>query len=63
MISNHIKGLGLVLHSGYEVLNLQYANNIIIFLHADQLMLEKLKWIFSTFKNFLGCILFFPKLS
>jgi hypothetical protein len=49
MISDHIKGLGPVLLSVYQVLNLQYADDIIIFLHADKLMLEKLKWIFITF--------------
>jgi hypothetical protein len=35
MLSNHIKGLDLISPFGHQVLNLQYADDMLIFLHAD----------------------------
>jgi hypothetical protein len=43
MLSHYIKSLGFVLPSDHQIFNLYYVDDIFIFLHDDQLMLEKLK--------------------
>jgi hypothetical protein len=40
---NHIKGLVSILPNGSSLVNLQYADDTIIFLQANKVMVEKIK--------------------
>jgi Reverse transcriptase (RNA-dependent DNA polymerase) len=58
---NHIKGLGLVLPNGFFLVNLKYVDDTIIFIQANRVMVEKIKWIFYAFQEISGLQINFSK--
>jgi hypothetical protein len=55
-----IRGLGNFLNLG-EVLNLQFADDTLLFLQADRKMIHTLKWILLCFENLSGLKINFDK--
>jgi hypothetical protein len=53
--------LGPLLPSGHQVLNLQYADDTLLFLKANCQMFEKLKWAFKGFEGISGLKINFAK--
>jgi hypothetical protein len=47
--NGHSQGLGPVLSSGHQLLNLQYTDDTLLSLKVDQLMIDKLKWALKGF--------------
>jgi hypothetical protein len=47
----HFEGLGPPVLDNRNVLNLQYADDIILFLKADYMMVERLKWALQVFEG------------
>jgi Reverse transcriptase (RNA-dependent DNA polymerase) len=48
---NHFSDLGLIFSNGQQVLNLQYADDTLLFLKVDSRMLEKIKWALKEFEG------------
>jgi hypothetical protein len=48
---NHLVGLGSVIRDSFKVINLQYADNTLLFLKANVRMVENLKWLFIAFEG------------
>jgi Reverse transcriptase (RNA-dependent DNA polymerase) len=57
----HFEGLGPPVLDNRKVLNLQYADDTILFLKADYMMVERLKWTLRAFEGLSGLKINFTK--
>ncbi|KAJ4816988.1 RNA-directed DNA polymerase (reverse transcriptase)-related family protein [Rhynchospora pubera] len=59
--SGHIQGLGPSLDNGKKIVHLQYADDTLLFLKADNIMVDKLQWILKSFESLSGLKINFAK--
>jgi Reverse transcriptase (RNA-dependent DNA polymerase) len=57
----HLEGLGPPILNGHKILHLQYADDTLLFLKADYLMIERVKWALRAFEGLLGLKINFNK--
>jgi hypothetical protein len=59
--NHHLEGSGPVLSHNQKIMHLQYADDTILFIKADPLIVEKVKWTFKMFENISGLNISFNK--
>jgi hypothetical protein len=57
----HFEGLGLSILNGKRNLTLQYTDNTLLFLKADYLMIDRVKWALQAFEGLSGLKIIFNK--
>jgi hypothetical protein len=57
----HFEGFGPPVFNGQNILNLQYTDDTLLFLKADYLMIDRVKWALRVFEGLSGLKINFTK--